>query len=561
MKRSNPTIDRRSFLGGLGGIAALPWLGRAYGRRQRGVSDEDRRRIERAVPSKAFAVPAKRRRLLIFDRNVGYPGHASIATANTAFALMGLKTGAFETLISRDPSVFEAESLERFDAVFLNNTVGNLFEDASLRRNLVEFVYGGGGLMGVHGTTVAFTRWPGAHEDWEEFGIMLGARGANHRDSNEHVFIKLDDPDHPVNRPFGGHGFEYRDEFFRVHGPYSRRRVRVLFSIDTEKTKFEGQPRGNCFREDNDYALAWVRQYGRGRVFYCTIAHNPYVFWDPKMLEFYLAAAQFTIGDLQGPTAPSARLTPAVRAREKLGWRLELAPPDRERGSDAAARLFGGIERASSLGLLYCGAVNWQQLGRGAPADAPETLTGQLGDRDLADVRLKLDSAGLRLQSFRVDFGGIKSPSGYRAVFKLARRIGIETIITEPGTCGLDAVEGLCAEYRMRLAIEGAAGPEEVLKMCRGRSGRIGLCADIASWKGRGTGPVRAVRMLGDRLFVVRVAGQCERAELGAVLEEVRRLGLRDIVLSLEDTPGLRSEAAGIHEMIEFVNSKCIEWA
>jgi len=42
-------------------------------------------------------------------------------------------------------------------------------------------VYGGGGLMGVHGTSVAFTRWPErAKEDWSEFALMLGTRGASH---------------------------------------------------------------------------------------------------------------------------------------------------------------------------------------------------------------------------------------------------------------------------------------------------------------------------------------------------------------------------------------------
>jgi type 1 glutamine amidotransferase len=40
-------------------------------------------------------------------------------------------------------------------------------------------------------------------------------------------------------------------------------------------------------------------------VFYCTIAHNPSVFWDAKMLEFYLAATQFALGDLPASTAPS----------------------------------------------------------------------------------------------------------------------------------------------------------------------------------------------------------------------------------------------------------------
>ena len=251
MQTQHPDITRRDFLGSAAAAAWMltaPWPGLIAAEAQAVIEPVERQRIEAAIPSKAFARPRRNRNLLIFDLNVGYGGHRSIPTANLAFTLMGAKTGAFETVVSRDPSVFKGENLRRFDAVFLNNTVGNLFEDSGLRQSLIEFVYGGGGLLGVHGTSVAFTRWPGAHEDWPEFGIMLGARGANHYDSDEHVFIKLDDPNHPVNKPFGGKGFEYRDEFFRVHGPYSRDRVRVLFSIDTDKTKFQGQPRGNCFR-------------------------------------------------------------------------------------------------------------------------------------------------------------------------------------------------------------------------------------------------------------------------------------------------------------------------
>ncbi|HYG36746.1 MAG TPA: ThuA domain-containing protein, partial [Clostridia bacterium] len=288
-------------------------------------SAENRARIEQALPRDAVVKPAKPRRLLIFTLNVGYGGHPSIAYANEAFTLMGRKTGAFETVVTDDPAVFQRETLKTYDAVFFNNNVGNCFANSDLRQNLMEFITGGGGLLGVHGTTVAFTRWPGAIEDWPEFGYLIGARGANHKDSDEHVWMKLDDPDHPVVRVFGGQGFDYRDEFFRPQGTYSRDRVRVLLSIDTEKTDVnKGQPRGNCYRADNDYAVAWIRSYGRGRVFYSTIAHNPYVFWDPKMLQFHLAAVQFALGDLPAPTTPSSRLTPAVRAQEKCGWRLGL---------------------------------------------------------------------------------------------------------------------------------------------------------------------------------------------------------------------------------------------
>ena len=194
-------VTRRAFLARAAtGALALTCGATAVRAAETAAAGNERELIEAAIPARAFAPPRKPRKLLIFDRNVNYGGHASIPTANLAFELMGRKTGAFDTVVSRDPEVFRPESLRQFDAVFFNNTVGNLFTDPALRQSLVEFVYGGGGMMGVHGTSVAFTQWPGAVEDWPEFGLMLGARGANHRASDEHVFIKLDDPAHPINQ-------------------------------------------------------------------------------------------------------------------------------------------------------------------------------------------------------------------------------------------------------------------------------------------------------------------------------------------------------------------------
>jgi len=418
-----PIVTRRTFLRRTGGIVVAPLLGSATGgMAQAGDDSQELERIEQAIPAEAPAVPRRPRKLLIFDLNVNYGGHASIPTANTAFALMGKRTGAFETVVSRDPAVFEPASLRQFDAVFLNNTVGNCFEDPALRQSLVEFVYSGGGLMGVHGTSVAFTQWPGAIEDWPEFGIMLGARGANHKASNEHVFIKLDDPTHPVNQVFGGQDFDYRDEFFRVHEPYSRHRVRVLMSIDTAKTDMQQQPSyGAVVRADNDYALAWVRQYGRGRVFYCTIAHHPSVFWDPKMLSFYLAATQFALGDLPAPTTPSAKLTPAVRAQERLGWRLALAP-----SAVKELTLFELIDMATEQGLLYVGGSNRQRVSD----DIPKPFDNRLSSDERRRIRLKLDAAGVRLLTYHID-SEPSSQADREKVVAFARVVGCDAVITK----------------------------------------------------------------------------------------------------------------------------------
>jgi type 1 glutamine amidotransferase/sugar phosphate isomerase/epimerase len=532
---------------------------------------EERARIENAIPQKALAQPAGPRRLLIFTLNVGYPGHPSIDHANLAFTLMGKKAGAFEAVISNDPAVFERESLRRFDAVFFNNTVGNLFTNAELRRNLLEFVTGGGGLMGTHGASVAFTRWPGAHEDWPEFGVMLGARGAHHRESNEHLWINLDDRDHPLNRVFGGENFEFRDEFFRFHDVYSRDRVRVLLSIDTARSDVS-RKRDNCYRPDDDYALAWVRHYGRGRVFYSTIAHNPHVFWDSQMLRFYLGAAQFVLGDLPAPTIPSAKLTPAIRAQEKLGWRLGI-----EAYTFHKFTFFETIDKTAELGLAYIGGLSFQKVSK----EIPKNFDPQLSDDELMAIRLKLDAAGLRLLTFYIqEIPG--DEAGCRRIFEFGRKLGIETFLSEPKLESLDMIEKFCDEYNINVALhnhdpKGSPhywNPEGILKACAGRSKRLGACGDLGYWMRSGIDPIDAARKLKDRLLTVQihdlhapgpdghdVPWGTGVGRTGEFIRELHRLGIVPTMFGLEYSYNWFESMPDIAKSVEFFDSVSLKTA
>ena len=536
------------------------------------VPAEARKKIEEAIPTQAVVAPKKPRKLLIFYLNVGYPGHPSMYYANLALTRMGEKTGAFETVVSRDPAVFSRESLEQFDAVFLNNTVGNLFEDPQLRKNLIEFVTGGGGLLGVHGTSVAFTAWPGARETWPEFGRMLGGRGANHRENDEHVFFKFDDPEHPLNRPFGG-SFDYRDEFFRVHEPYSRDRVRVLISFDNEKTDMhQGRDRGKIERDDNDYPIAWVRNYGRGRVFYCTIAHNPYMFWDPTMLRFYLGAVQFALGDLECATTPSNKLTPAVRAGEKLGWRLGMTAYSLHKYT-----LFETIDKTAELGLSYLGGLSFQKVSK----ETPKNFEPKLGDDELEQIRLKLDSAGVRLLTYY--FHRIPADeAGCRAVFEFGRKMGIETFISEPLPEALDTIEKFCDEYEINVALHNHGKeqspvywrPEGILEACQGRSARLGACADVGYWIRSGIDPIEAANKLGDRLITLQLHDLNEltpeghdvpwgsgAAETAQFVKEIHRLGIRPTLFGLEYSYDWFDSMPAMGQCVEFFDGLSVKLA
>jgi type 1 glutamine amidotransferase len=272
-------------------------------RRRREVTPEERSRIEAALPVKALAAPRKPRKLLVFDRQVNYGGHASIPYANLAMQLMGEKTGAFTTTQSSEPGAIAPANLQQYDAIYLNNTVGDIFDTPEIRAGFVAFVNSGGGVIGNHGTSVA-------SPNWTEFGEILGATGASHREPTEKATVNVEDPTHPITLAFGGKPFEFVDEFYRLAAPYSRDKVRVLLSIDPNRTDMmQGRCFGRCLRDDNDYPVAWIRQHGKGRVFYTSLGHNPDVFWDPRMLAMFLAGIQYALGDLDADATARPRST------------------------------------------------------------------------------------------------------------------------------------------------------------------------------------------------------------------------------------------------------------
>ena len=257
------------------------------------ITEEDQARIDAALPQTAPAEPKQPRKLLVVDLNIGRGGHPSIPHANYAVAQMGERLGIYEATISHDQSLLQPEHLHQFDALFLNNTIGPLFDTPELQEGLVTFLKNGGGLVANHAVTVTST-------DWEEFGEILGARGTWHRAADEKVIIQVEDPDHPINAGFEEDSFEFVDEFFRFDGPYSRDKVHVLISIDPERTDmYQGEETHGVIREDNDYPISWTREYEGGRVFYMSLGHSAKAFWDPQILAHFLAGIQYALGDLE----------------------------------------------------------------------------------------------------------------------------------------------------------------------------------------------------------------------------------------------------------------------
>jgi len=260
------------------------------------VPQEDLRRIQKAAPAEAPAKPREPRKLLVYSRATHYR-HGSIPWGAQAIRILGEKTGAFAAVLCDDPAMFDRDKLLQFDAVLFNNNCQNGITASVRRENLLAFVRSGRGLIGIHSASHT--------PDWPEFVDMLGGFSVNHPwNAGSKVVVKIEEPDHPVAKPFASRSFIITDEIFQFR-EYSRQKLRVLASLDTERTD---TTKPGIFRTDGDFGLSWVRSYGKGRVFYCEFGHQRDVYWNPTVLRHYLAGIQFALGDLEADTTPSAKL-------------------------------------------------------------------------------------------------------------------------------------------------------------------------------------------------------------------------------------------------------------
>lgn len=286
------------------------------------ITAEERETIDRALPAKAAVKPKRPRKLLLLNVNVNDTGRRptiepAMPYANYVIEIMGKRTGAYTTVFSTDVESLRAEYLKQFDAVCFNNTTGVITKDERLRQSLLAYVAGGKGWIGFHaGGAATFVQYP-KYDQFPAFGEMVGGYedGGHPWSPQEEIRIHVEDTKNPVNAAFKGQDFWIQHQVMQFRWGYSRESLHVLLSIDVEKSDYDPVKRRVLpeRRVDNDFPMAWIKTYHRGRVFYSVFGHNPDVCWNPTMLEHWLAGIQYALGDLKADATPSAKL--AARGR------------------------------------------------------------------------------------------------------------------------------------------------------------------------------------------------------------------------------------------------------
>jgi type 1 glutamine amidotransferase len=251
-----------------------------------------------ALPGRAQAPKASGlKHLLVIGHSADFT-HESISHAMLALGKIGRESGLFDVTLRTDSQLLtkhtpprNARNLSYYDAIFFYTT-GELPLDAAQKADLLAFLRDDGkGFLGAHSATDTFYKWP-------EYGDLIGGYFDGHP-WHQQVRLRVEDPQFPAMRHFPP-TFTLTDEIYQFRD-FSRDRVRVLLSLDTGSVDMRAK---GIHRTDGDFPVAWARQYGKGRLFYCSLGHREAV-WDmPEIQKMWLEAIRWAMGLVPGDATP-----------------------------------------------------------------------------------------------------------------------------------------------------------------------------------------------------------------------------------------------------------------
>ena len=210
------------------------------------------------LASAALGAP---RRILYVTATYGFRHTDSIDASVEVMQQLARESGVLEIVHTEDVSVLTADYLGAFDAVYFF-TSGELPLSDQQKTDLLEFVRQGKGFGGSHSATDCLYTWP-------EYGDMIGGYFDGHPWAQEAV-VDVEDPQNPMVMHLAP-SFRFTEEFYQFRA-FSRDQVRVLLTLDTRSVNMSA---AGINRTDGDFALAWIRNYGKGRVFYSAFGHFP----------------------------------------------------------------------------------------------------------------------------------------------------------------------------------------------------------------------------------------------------------------------------------------------
>jgi len=227
----------------------------------------------------------------------------------------------------------------------------------------------------------------------------------------------------------------------------------------------------------------------------------------------------------------------AQMPENSLGWKL---------GAQAYTfrmfTFFEALDKIDSCGLKYVEAFPGQAIGGGMEGN----MDFKMDEAKRKAILQRAKEKGIKIYSF-----GVVSPNteaDWEALFQFAKAMGLENITSEPAPNFLPLVSQLADKYNINVAIHNHPtpsrywNPDTVLNAIRGRSKRMGACADIGHWVRSGLDPVECIKKLEGHVIQLHIKDLHEKSReahdvpwgngvsnVAGVMQELRRQGFKGL--------------------------------
>jgi uncharacterized protein len=262
------------------------------------------------------AVPKRMRVLAWADVSQGYQ-HDSISHALATIERLGYETGLWDTIIRTDSQLITkkpvlgadgkpllyAKNLNDFDAIFFFG-VREIDLKPDQMADLLSFVHNDGkGFVAAHAGLTAFFSSP-------EFGEMIGGRFDEHPWGIIRAPVIVEDSKFP-GMPHLPYTFDHVDEYYQVKD-FSREKSHVILRLDVSHLDMKAPL---VHHQDADFPLAWAKMYGKGRVYYSALGHDPSDWDDRAVQEMYFEAIKWALRLTNADITPRPMPIAAVPAQ------------------------------------------------------------------------------------------------------------------------------------------------------------------------------------------------------------------------------------------------------
>jgi type 1 glutamine amidotransferase len=253
--------------------------------------------------------PAKKNaRILMVSQSAGFK-HGSVtrkdgllSPAEQALTDLGISSGLFRVDCTQDVARdFTRQRLDNYDIVFFYTS-----GDLPIPHDVLEYFLNtwlkqrGHGFVGAHSAADTY-------HNYQPYWDMIGGTFNGHPwNQNSTVTITVHDRQHPGSKPWGEE-FTIQDEIYQFKN-WQPEKVRVLMSLNMARTEL---------KRPYHVPIAWVKEYGDGRVFYISLGHREEVWQNPAYLQSLLGGVRWILGHEPCDATPNPELSAMQEEKAK----------------------------------------------------------------------------------------------------------------------------------------------------------------------------------------------------------------------------------------------------